>query len=439
VDARLVTWVRVQTRGSGQARVLWAGVNAVGVTQRARVLAEILPDGTGAPDQAVQLGRSPVLPSTVTLTVGQASSGTIWTEVPDLADGGPEVRISDPALPPGTTQPERGKDTVFALDAEAGRLTFGDGLHGRRPGPGDRMRVDYDFAVGQAGNVGAGVITGGPTLPPGFTAKNPVRTWGGADAESAQDGARQVSRYLQHRDRLVSSDDFATIALRAPGTDLARADVLAAYDPQLAPNIPGDAPGAVTLMVVPRRDPATPDSPSPDRFTLDAVCAYLEPRRLVTTELFLRGPEYVPLWVSVGIDVLGGLSIAEVRARVITELRQVLSPLPLDAQPEQRPGSVPPTYPHTGTGWPLRTAVSVAELSAYVTRVDGVHLVNGMLLAAGSASARDRVDLTGLQLPRIAGISVTPGDPAALDVVRGVTPTTGQPGTLPIPVFVEGC
>jgi hypothetical protein len=169
------------------------------------------------------------------------------------------------------------------------------------------------------------------------------------------------------------------------------------------------------------------------------VCAYLEPRRLVTTELFLRGPEYVPVWISVGIDVLGGLSIAEVRARVTAELRRVLSPLPLDAQPEQLPGSALPTYPHAATGWPLRTAVSVAELSAYVTRVDGVHLVNEILLAPGSEDARDRVDLTGLQLPRIAGVSVTSGDAAALNAVRGLTPTTGPRGTLPVPVFAEGC
>jgi len=38
----------------------------------------------------------------------------------------------------------------------------------------------------------------------GFTVSNPVQTWGGADAENVQSGEKQVKRFLQHRDRLVS-------------------------------------------------------------------------------------------------------------------------------------------------------------------------------------------------------------------------------------------
>ena len=39
---------------------------------------------------------------------------------------------------------------------------------------------------------------------------------------------------------------------------------------------------------------------------LDAICRYIDPRRLVTTEIFLRGPEYVDLWVSIGVEVEAG-------------------------------------------------------------------------------------------------------------------------------------
>ena len=59
----------------------------------------------------------------------------------------------------------------------------------------------------------------------------------------------------------------------------------------------GDAPGAVTVMVIPSYVPAQPSAPLPDKLFLDAVCAYLDPRRLVTTEIFLRGPVYKPIWI----------------------------------------------------------------------------------------------------------------------------------------------
>src|SRR6185503_18665151 len=127
------------------------------------------------------------------------------------------------------------------------------------------------------GNVNAGAIKGGPSLPAGFTATNPVRTWGGADAETVEEGEKQVQRWLQHRARLVTAEDFATIAWRTPGVEMGRVEVIPAWSPALSPSEPGAAPGAVTLMLIPRRDSEQPDAPRPDRLFLDAVCAWLDP------------------------------------------------------------------------------------------------------------------------------------------------------------------
>jgi predicted phage baseplate assembly protein len=394
------------------------------------VSGEVLPLGTGEPDQAVRLTRTPVLPGSVRLTVDAQA----WQETDDLLTAGPEVPVPDLRLPPGAAQPPTGPTNVYAVDPEAGVVRFGDGLRGRRPPPQAKLRADYDYGLGGAGNVGRGAITTGSALPPGFTVTNPVRTWGGVDAETVAEGEKQIPRYLQHRDRLVTAADFEAITRRTPGVEIARVEVLSAFDPQLAPNLPGGAPGAVTLMIVPRHDPVQPDAPRLDRFVLDAVCAHLEPRRLVTTELILRGPEYVPVLVSVGVDVAAGTSVAEVARRVEAELRRVLSPLPLDAQ--RAPGSTAPTYAHAGTGWPLRTPVSVAELTAVVTRVNGVRVVNGLLLGGGAAP--DPVALAGLQLPLLAGVAVTPGDPLPLDRLRGTAPADAPP-SIPVPVVPEGC
>ena len=106
-------------------------------------------------------------------------------------------------------------------------------------------------------------INSAPTLPSGFTVTNPVPTWGGADAETTKEGTKQISRYLQHRDRLVSTDDFESIAWRAPGVEVGRIDVLPAFHPDLAPAEPGVAPGVVTVMAIPRTHPQQPDYPKP--------------------------------------------------------------------------------------------------------------------------------------------------------------------------------
>ncbi|MFE2879323.1 hypothetical protein ACFXG6_25420 [Streptomyces roseus] len=440
--ARLVTWLRISARSAAQAPLLRVDVNATPVTQRARAAGEVLPDGTGRPDQSVRLARSPVVPGSVRLAVTEPAAEpetVLWEPIDDLLAAGPEVPVPDLRLPPGAAPEPTAPSRVFSLDAEAGVLRFGDGAHGRRPPPEAVLRADYDYCVGGAGNVGPGAVGGGPALPAGFTATNRVRTWGGVDAEPVDQGEKQVARYLQHRDRLVTAADFDTVTRRTPGVEVGRVEVLSAYDPGLPGDLPGSAPGAVTLLLVPRRDLDQPEAPRPDTFFLDAVCRHLDQRRLVTTELFVRGPDYVPVWVSLGIDVVPGESVAEVRARVHAALARILSPLPLEYGPG--PAGGPADYAHAATGWPLRTAVTKVELGAFATRVAGVRVVNSVLLGAGTGADSDRVELTGLQLPRAAGVSVVPGDPLPLDLLRGTAarPTPGGPRRIPVPVVAEGC
>src|SRR5205823_10929782 len=125
--------------------------------------------------------------------------------------------------------------------------------------------------LGRLGNVAAIAINAAPALPAGFKVENPVRTWGGADAETVRQGEWRIPQFLRHRDRLVTAADFAAIARRTPGVDVARVEVLPAFHPDLSPNEPGDAPGAVTLMIIPRFDPDQPDYPQPDSLFLEAV------------------------------------------------------------------------------------------------------------------------------------------------------------------------
>jgi hypothetical protein len=453
---RVITWLRITSTGAASPRLLWVGLNAVPVVQLAHISDERLPSGTGAPDQVVKLSKTPIIEGSVRLTVNDPK--TPWKVVEDILSAGPEVPVRDEHLPPGQQVSKNAPVDVFTINLESGEIRFGDGLHGRRPPFGATIRADYDYGVGRAGNVGAGSINSSPAMPAGFKVSNPVPTWGGAEKETVRDGERQISRYLQNRDRLVNATDFETITLRTPGVNVGRVEVLPGFNPELVPNIAGDAPGAVTLLVIPKYDPAHPATPEPDANFLDAICAFIDSRRLVTTEVFLRGPEYKPIWISIGIDVVPGVSIAEVRVAVKEELTRFLSPLPPEAS-NQLENQVAlfstPEYATTQRGWPLGKAISPLELLAVASRVPGVLKINKIYVADATMGLSRNVEtpdaptcsdlpvtLTGLQLPRIMTLNVATGEALSINQLRGdedLTPTPPAPGILPVPVIPDEC
>lgn len=451
VADRLISWLRIRLAsntlgmaGDGAVKLLWVGVNATTVSQRVRMVNERLPDGTGDPDQTVTLARGPVLADSIRLRVISNATPEIWQRVDDLLGAGPEVPVRDARLPPGTSAPKPLPAKVFALDAEGGTLRFGDGLRGARPPFGATLRADYDYSEGREGNVGIGAINKvGPGLPESVTVSNPVPSWGGADPETVAEGEKQVARYIRHRDRLVTVEDFVTITRRTPGVELGRVEVIPTFNPELAPNARGAAPGAVTIMVIPTRDLENPDAPTPDRLFLKTICDYLEPRRLVTSEIFLRKPIYIPIWISIGITVVPNQSIAVVREAVRRALRAFLSPLPsAGLQPmalDER----------TANGWPLNTPVIRLQLWAVASRVPGVLQVNDVLLDndGPSLGSVEQVALSGLELPQVLAIGVTVGPPLGVEELRSQTigtpnlDQTPPPGTrrLPVPIILEEC
>ena len=428
---RLITWLRIsprQSAGSG-VRLLWAGAHALPAVQVQAIHGETLGRGSGARDQTVRLSRTPVVAGSVKLTSTGIDGAQAWQEIDDLYAAPPE-------LVGGATA------RVFRLDPESGEIRFGDGLRGARPPYNTELRADYRICQGAKGNVTAHAINAGAGLPPGFTVDNPVAAWGGSDAESAADGEKRITHHLRHRDRLVTAEDYRDLTARTPGIDVARVEVLPAYKPDMGASAAGDVPGAVTLMVLPKHDGLNPEAPQPDRAFLDAICAWLQPRRLITTELVVTGPRYRDLWLSVGLRPNPDIAFAEAAQRVKDALAAFLSPLPDDAsQPD--PGRLEDITPG---GWPLNTPVIRLQLWAVASRVPGVMLINDLKLALDDVVLKnaEEISCTGLQLPRIVGIDVREGLAAELDLVRRrqqgepiATPGGGAP--LPVPVIPDCC
>jgi hypothetical protein len=440
LDARLVTWLRVKAPAGAQANVLSAQINAATVSQRAHVAGEILGQGTGEPDQRFRLAQTPVVPGRVSIELApRTGAPERWEAIDDLLAACPEVAVRDPRQPPGSPPGPQRPANVFVLDPTSGEVLFGDGARGRRPPPGWTLRAAYDHGAGAAGNVAAGAIATAPALPAGIKVSNAVPTWGGADAESVAEAEKQAARYLQHRDRLVTEADFATIVRRTPGVQIGRVEVLPTFNPQVAPPTP--TPGSVTLLVLPLVDAVHPGAPEPDRLFLDAICRHVDPRRLVTTEVFLRGPAYVDVWLSVGIEVEAGRSSAVVRENVREALSRFLAPIDPDAPPwfEDQPATFAQDLTaHAQRGWPLGKPVQRLELVAVASRVAGVRLVNDALLAAGTGGPVDSIPIMGLALPRVRAIAVGP-TAAELDGLRGQQASGPPRGVVPVPVVPETC
>ncbi len=422
VSNRVLAWIRIRLTqnadGSAPSTVTanfsWVGINATRVTQQIQVVAEPLRAGTGEPDQAVQLANTPVITSSVQLAV----NGVLWTEIDDLMAASPEVQVRDPSLPPGATVPtsQYPSPQVFTVDGESGQIQFGDGLHGARPAAGAPMVASYAYGGGAVGNVGIAAIQSSPQLPAGFTVENPLPTWGGGDGETLSQAEQRIPDYLQNHGRAVSSADFHDIVQQTPGVDLGRVEIVPLFNPDEA-DVP--APGAVTVMVIPKG----PGAPEPDLMFLDAVCNYLGPRRLVTTEVYVRGPDYVPLYVSIGVDVIAGQDIATVIQAVRTAVRRYLSPL---------------SGGPAGTGWPLSKTVDPTGLMVQALLVAGVSDVQSVLLWDETMTSIGTLTISGLHLPELLQISVSSGAAVDLSAVGTATTTSATP-TFVIPAPQTTC
>jgi len=398
---------RAKPVGTLNARLTWVGVNAARVTQAVPVTNELLGVGNGEPDQTAALANTPVLEASARLEVQDENNVyQFW-------------RLTDDLLA------ARADEKVFTLDPESGQIRFGDGLRGARPLPGKIIRASYEYGGGAQGNVSIGAIKNSPDprLQGGYKIENPVPTWGGDMGESVAEAERDIPRHLRHRDRLVTARDFEDITRRASGVDMGRVETLPLFHPTLKLS---DAPGLVTVLVIPRFDALNPLWPAPDRLFLRKVCDYLEPRRLLTTEVHVRGPDYVPIYISVGVRVRAGF-FRDVALQAVTQRLNVYL------------SSLPPGGPE-GRGWPLNKPILQKDLEAVVTRVAGVDFVESLELGARASLGVTEVPFSGLELPRLAALSVVEGLAEPLSsVVSGVEAAPTHRQVVPVPVTRKKC
>ncbi|MFI6151708.1 putative baseplate assembly protein [Kitasatospora sp. NPDC051170] len=401
--ARVIGWLRVRrpaTENDAIHRIRWVGVNAVGAVQARTALPELLGTGSAEADQTYRLTQHPVVPGTLRLEVEEPDGWQPWTEVETFAGTGP-------------------LDRHYTLDDAAGLVHFP--TRGKVPQIGERIRaLAYRYGGGAAGNVPTGAITG-LTGVTGAKARNVLPAAGGADQASLADALDSLPAELHRRDRAVTADDFRALALEVPG--VRRAETLPLFHPD---TLSRHAAGVVSVLVFPTEDLRDPGAPLPDLALLRRVAGYLDPRRLLTTELYVIPPTYLDIAVSAGVHLRDGYQVDAVRRWVELILRQYLAPVP--------------PYGPDGTGWPLGRAVRRAELEAVAVQVDGVEYLDGELRLATRPDPRSPwtdaalVDLKAWQVPRLAQITVVTGPPLPPGATYGPTPLPGgDPVLVPLP------
>ncbi len=423
----ILFWLRAYHRDPSHrfGRVLWVGANAAEAEQKRRAPMEFLGTGNGQAAQIYRLQNTPVLERSLVVEVEDQAGGrwVRWSEV----DG---------------FEASREDDKVFAVDLQSGEVRFGNGVKGFAPQIGQRIRAnEYRYGGGAEGNVGAGAVNKLASAVGGgggeVKLQNPLPARGGAEMEPIAAALERIPGELRRHDRAVSAGDFRELALATPGADLGRAEVLPLYDPRSgAPR----AAGVVTVVVWPREDRKNPNAPMPDRASLRQVCAWLDHRRLVTTELNVIPPSYQKVAVSVGVQVKPGYGVDAVRSWVELVVRQYLAPLP--------------PYGPDGKGWPLGRAVYGPEIEAAVLQVEGVEFVEppGVGVAFRNAAGTwvpatgDSVPMTANQVPELDVITVVNGprmNPGQDFPPPPPTTADGQvvPGgkIVPVPTIVEEC
>lgn len=437
--ARLVAWIRIRPTIKPLQRLAlsWVGINAAEIDQRKTLTNRVIAHSAGTADQECQLPGQSIEAESLVIHVEESGRGfQPWQRIEDLALAGRDA-------------------AVYQLDREAGTIRFGDGMRGRIPETGMRIRVAVMRAGGGvAGNLPPGSLTSiaardlrGAVVTTKLKISQTLPTNGGADAETLNEAERRIPALFRHRDRAVTETDYQELAARTPGVRMGRVEVLPRFKPHQRRF---EVPGVVSVMVIPFKEGTGLPNPRPDRPFLEAVHGMLDPRRPLGTELYVIGCEYVPLGVSVAITVKdgftsggagemtagsGGVSRETVAAEVRETLRRALWPL--------APGGT------DGTGWLLGRSVRDRELEVVVARVPGVSAVapinlfqrqgkDWSKLPRAIPESPVQLPLQPWQLPELLSVVVVVGDEAP-DDLRGVPNPFADQAGIAVPVVPDLC
>jgi predicted phage baseplate assembly protein len=344
-------WIRARLESSSYERppkLRTIRTNTVAAQQAETARDEVLGGSDGSPNQTFQLANTPVLRDSLVLEVDEGDQFRAWTRVNDFFGSKPE-------------------DEHYLLDRTDGRIRFGDGFSGRIPvanvnnPTGNVVAREYRFGGGKRGNVLAGSLKTLVTSVQGIDENkvgNLLAATSGRDEETLAQAKLRAPQSLKNKCRAVTEEDFESIAGQA--ASIRRAKAL----PLFHPSFPGvKVPGVVTVIVVP--DSEAPN-PIPSEGTRRTVCAYLNQRRLLTTEVFVLAPTYRLVEVRVEATAAGNADLAEISQGIEQALINYFHPL--------KGGE-------DGAGWPFGATIFYSRVYQRVFTVPGIQSIERLVIS----------------------------------------------------------
>jgi predicted phage baseplate assembly protein len=349
-EPKSLYWLRARVERSQYERppqLLAIRTNTIAVRQAETVRDEVLGGSNGRRDQVFRLANSPVLHDSLRLEIDEGNGGELWTRVDDFFGSTPT-------------------DHHYVLNRTTGDIRFGDGRNGSIPvanaaNPESNIIArEYRFGGGKRGNVPAGAIKTLLTAIDGIDDNRVVNllpAHSGRDEELLEEAKKRAPRSIKSRCRAVTADDFEYLAMQA--STIKRAKAL----PFFHPDFPGvKVPGVVTVIVVPDADgPA----PTPSEGTLRTVCAYLDQRRLLTTELYVIAPGYQRVEIHADVVVNDNADLAEVKPGVEQTIKEYFHPL--------KGGE-------DGQGWPFGGTIYYSRVNQRIFTVPGVQSITTLTI-----------------------------------------------------------
>ncbi|MEG4166553.1 MULTISPECIES: putative baseplate assembly protein [unclassified Microcoleus] len=282
-------------------------------------------------------------------------------------------------------------DRHYVLDRLTGELLFGDGQYGMVPPQGrNNIRLcQYQTGGGTRGNLAANTVVQLKTTVPYIEkVTNLEAAGGGTEQESIDRVKERGPKFLRHRDRAVTIQDFEDLAYEAL-PDVARAKAIAPtfkqksqeqkdnrFDP-LDPNLwldpntrnpnldnhnkaKADNAGQIRILIVPR---TTAPQPVPSLGLIDRVKAYMRERCDPSVDLQVTGPEWQAVSVTAEVVPKSLEKADAVRAAVVEQLEKFLHPL---------------TGGKKGQGWALGRLPQQSDLYAVIQSISGVDHVRSL-------------------------------------------------------------
>ena len=215
--------------------------------------------------------------------------------------------------------------------------------------------------------------------------------WKATEGKDLTDEIRDTVLGIRKINRAVTVEDFENLALAAD-VQVARTRCVPRRDLEsenpLAATI--EKPGHISVIIVPRSGES---NPQPGADLIETVSNYLEPRRLLTTNVHVVGPRYFTIGVRITLVLKPDALEDQVRNHAVAALQKLFRPV------AEKPDS---------QVWPFGRDVYVSEIYEILDTLPGVDYVqksvdpatkkpiDEITVAPGDSKRLERDDQDGL-------------------------------------------